>query len=142
MPTHHLCVNLSIHSRALRHINSPQRKLAECSARVTSVSSSYASFNMAKRSRKVKWNRIYFDSNSDPNFNSNIQQKYKTETIETSEVSNGEQCSVENEEIGYQCTQCSVQLEIYKFGGHAAILNTINIKKIERSDEINIHMTK
>lgn len=85
---------------------------------------------MAKRRRKVKWNRIYFDSNSDSNFNSNIQQRYKTETIGTSEVSNGEYCSVENEEIGYQWTQCGVQLKIYKFEGHAAILNTINIKKI------------
>lgn len=97
---------------------------------------------MAKRSREVKWNRIYFDSNSDSNFNSNIQQRYKTETIETSEVSNGEHRSVENEEIGYQWTQCGVQRKIYKFEGHAAILNTINIKKLKGSDEINIHMTK
>lgn len=97
---------------------------------------------MTKRSRKVKWDRIYFDSNSDSNFNSNIQEKYKTETIETSEVNNGEHCSVENEEIGYQWTHCGVQLKIYKFGGHAVILNTINIKKIESSNEINIHMTK
>lgn len=84
---------------------------------------------MAKRSREVKWNRVYFHSNSHSNFNSNIQQRYKTETIETSKVSNDEHCSIENEEIGYQWTQCDVQLKIYKFEGHAAILNTINIKK-------------